>query len=540
MPTAFAVSYGLKSFNFTWGAAPSATRYQLLEDPDGPGPAPEAQAGGDLDAPAASLGVPLYARLNATYRVRACNDAGCSALAPALSVDPSRAIGYIKSHNAESIDVFGYSPVLSADGNTLVVGAPQEGASAQGAFLAPPVDDNGALSSGAVYVFGRELGQWRQRAYLKASNSVAGMRFGSGLALSEDGSTLVVGAEWESTVANRSGALYVFTRGSGWSWSEQAVFKASDAAASQALGSALALSADGNVLAAGAAASRVSGQNRAGAVYVFARTGSAWSERDKVVTTAAISNRRFGASVALSGDATTLAVGASGDASAATTVNGDETDVTATGAGAGFVFTRVGGAWSQQAYLKGSKLGPGDALGLSIALARDGNTLALGARYDSRASTSAALGSAPSAGAVYVFVRAASAWSEDAYLKGANTETTDEFGAALALSADGATLAVGASGEKSVAIGLGGDSSDNSLQYAGAAYVLRRGTGGWTQQAYVKASNTVTQAGFGETIGLSADGGTLAVGGYDNSLGVGVGADPSNTEAQFYGVVYLY
>src|SRR6266705_2453345 len=82
----------------------------------------------------------------------------------------------------------------------------------------------------------------------------------------------------------------------------------------------------------------------------------------------------FGFAVALSSDGNTLVVGAPGEASA-----GAETDNSAPSAGAVYVYTRSGAAWSQQAYIKASNPGAGDQFGTSVALSSNGNTLAVGA-----------------------------------------------------------------------------------------------------------------------------------------------------------------
>src|SRR6266705_923328 len=77
-----------------------------------------------------------------------------------------------------------------------------------------------------------------------------------------------------------------------------------------------------------------------------------------------------------------------------------------------------------------------------------------------------------------------------AYVKASNTGAADEFGFAVALSGDGITLVVGAPGEASAATGIGGDQADNTAANAGAVYVFTRSVTTWTQEAYVKASNT--------------------------------------------------
>src|SRR6185369_603680 len=91
-----------------------------------------------------------------------------------------------------------------------------------------------------------------------------------------------------------------------------------------------------------------------------------------------------------------------------------------------------------------------------------------------------------------------------AYLKASNTGASDLFGSSVALSADGSTLAVGAYQEASAATGIGGNQTDNSAGSAGAVYVFTRSGTTWSQQAYLKASNTGAGDFFGSSVALSA------------------------------------
>src|SRR5678815_4920385 len=95
-------------------------------------------------------------------------------------------------------------------------------------------------------------------------------------------------------------------------------------------------------------------RDRAGAVYVFVRTGTTWAQQAYVKASNPHDLSWFGTSVALSGD--TLAVGSTGERSAARGINGDQRDTSAVDAGAVYVFTRAGAAWTQQAYIKASDL----------------------------------------------------------------------------------------------------------------------------------------------------------------------------------------
>ena len=167
-----------------------------------------------------------------------------------------------------------------------------------------------------------------------------------------------------------------------------------------------------------------------------------------------------------------MVVGATGERSNATGVNGNQGDNSATGAGAAYVFTRSGTTWTQQAYLKASNTGAGDTFGLSVAVS--GDTVAVAAPSEDSNATGVNgnqfNNSASAAGAVYVFTRDTTTWTQQAYLKASNTGADDRFGESVAVS--GNTVVVGADSEDSNATGVNGNQADNSASNAGAVYVF--------------------------------------------------------------------
>jgi hypothetical protein len=233
----------------------------------------------------------------------------------------------------------------------------------------------------------------------------------------------------------------VFVRVAG-SWSQQAYLKASNTAGSDLFGQAVAVS--GNIVAVGAYwedssatgidGSQADGANDSGAVYVFNRSGSTWSQQAYVKASNTNASDEFGIAVALDGE--TLLVGARREASIATGVNSNQADNTAAGAGAAYVFFRNGGTWSQQAYLKASNTGSSDEFGNAVAV--DGDTAIVGAANEDGPDN----GTQNQSGAAYVFVRAGAVWSPhgQAYFKASNAAAGDMFGSAVAVS--GETLAV--------------------------------------------------------------------------------------------------
>ena len=540
----------IKNFRISWQPSAGADFYRVLENPDGV--SGFSDISGQLDASTVSFDfrVALYSRINSQYLVQSCNDQGCADSAAMTVTDAlDNAIGYIKASNTAEDDGFGGSLSLSADGTTLAVGAFGEGSAANG--IDGDQSDNLAPNAGAVYVFVRNGEFWQQQAYVKASNTGAGDGFGIAVSLSADGNTLAVGASREGN----SGAVYVFVR-SGELWQQQAYLKASNADEFDLFGQKVHLSADSNTLAVAAFGERslaagINGDQSnnmgtlVGAVYVFSRSDGQWQQQAYVKASNPSAYGFFGSDVSLSSNGNTLAVGARFEDGGTTGINGDQNDDSAHDSGAVYVFVRNGQSWQQQVYLKASNTEALDEFGDALSLSADGNTLAVGAFLEKSSATGVDAdqsdNSARDAGAVYVFIRSEGIWQQQAYIKASNTDVSDQFGDNLSLSSDGNTLAVGA-GDDSSGTGFEAAQNDNSARSAGAVYVFIRSEGIWQQQAYVKASNT--DAGdvfsFG-AVSLSADGATLAVGARgENSAETGINGDQNDNSANDAGAVYLY
>jgi hypothetical protein len=395
---------------------------------------------------------------------------------------------YLKASNTDGEDGFGLSVALYGD--TLAVGATSESSKASG--INGNQADNTLASSGAVYVFVRSGTTWTQQAYIKASNPGSPDFFGYRIALHED--TLAVGAYQEASSATGVdppngqadnsalgvGAVYVFTR-QVTTWTQQAYIKPSNAGGY--FGLAVALSRDTLAVGAPNESSAATGINNdqndrtaraAGAVYVFVRANGMWTQQAYIKASNTQEFDDFGHSVALSGD--TLAVGASNEASGAKGVAppGGQSDNSAAGAGAVYVFTRHTVTWTQEAYIKASNTDVGDAFGWAVALS--GDTLVVGAQGESSSATGIggdqSDNSALVAGALYVFARGATGWTQRAYVKGSNTGSHDQFGAAVAVSHD---IIVGGSWlEANPAAGINPDGqSNNSARATGAIYLFR-------------------------------------------------------------------
>ncbi|MCA8942477.1 MAG: integrin [Planctomycetes bacterium] len=499
-------------------------------------------ARGALSRPRAAISMARVVRPRRQWRrLLGVSTYACAlfAMVPHLPDDrPAQQLAYLKSSNTQAGGLFGWSVAVSGD--TLVVGAPGED------------------GYGAAYVLVRSGTTWVQQTCLEAWNPHNADWFGASVAISGD--TIVVGAWQENSnatgvdgnqtgFASASGAAYVFVR-SGTSWSQQAYLKASNTGAGDHFGTSVSISGDTLVVGANREGSSSTGVNGAegddsapssGAAYVFERSGSAWSQAAYLKASNTEASDGFGSSVAVSGS--TVIVGASFESSGADGVGGDQSDNSAQDAGAAYVFVRDGAGWSQQAYLKASNSGGGGAFGgdeFGTSVSISGDTAVVGARWEDSAATGVDgpdNNFAQRAGAAYVFERAGTTWSQQAYLKASNTEAFENFGESVSISGD--TVVVGASWEDSSASGIDGDQIDNGSPESGAAYVFTRTGATWSQSAYLKASNTDASDLFGSSVAVSAS--ALVVGAHDEaSSSTGVDGDESDDSAADAGAAYVF
>ncbi len=444
---------------------------------------------------------------------------------------------YVKASNPGDFDRFG--TVVAISGDTMIVAAENESSNATG--VNGNQNNNSAFTSGAAYLYVRTGTNWAQQAYLKASDSAAGFRFGHAVAI--DGNTVVVGAP--GVADGKLGAAYVFVR-NGATWTEQARLRPSNDGGD--FGATVSVSGDTIVIGAWSESSGglgVGGSQSpynsvsSGAAYVFVRSGVTWSQQAYLKASNAGAGDEFGLAVGVSGD--TVVVGAHRESSNATTVNGNEADNSSALSGAAYVFFRTGATWTQQSYLKPANTGAGDFFGTAVAVS--GNTILVGAPQEDSSTVGSNgdpfLEDASSSGAAYVFVRNGTTWSQQAYLKASNTGAGDRFGDAVAV--DGDRVVVGARGEDS-----NGLEANNTTFNSGAAYLYLRLGVNWSQQAYLKAQfpdGGFYELGSGDAFGTSVgiSGGTAVAGApNESSNATGVNGNQSNNSLSQAGAAYVF
>jgi hypothetical protein len=321
----------------------------------------------------------------------------------------------------------GSDVAISSDGNTAIVGG---------------WDDDFAGAGGAVWFFTRSGGTWTQQGP-KVPAPEPTHSFGHRVALSADGNTAAIAD---------GVAVWIFVR-SGSTWTPQGPKLVGTGVVGVFQVSAVAMSADGNTVLVG----NYVDNDFIGATWVFTRSGSTWTQQGpKLVGTPAV--RAFsgqGYSVALSADGNTALVGSPGD-------GGNQ--------GAVWVFTRSGGTWTQQGETLTATGGSGSpGFGYRVALSGDGMTAAMGGPGD-----------ASNVGAVWIFTRSGSSWTQQgSKLVGTGSTGMALQGGDLSLSSNGNTLFVGGSHDGYVPDP--NDSSGSLFPVTGGTWVFRRAGGVWSQ-----------------------------------------------------------
>ena len=191
---------------------------------------------------------------------------------------------------SDSADFGEYGVGISEDGNTVAVGT--------------RADDVDGGDSGSVYIFTRSGTTWTEAYRISYPGTpVDNQYFGYRVALSDDGNTVVT-----NDLSNDE--VHVFTRDNeaGTSWTHLQTLTSSGTPYSY--GDALSLSKDGKVLVVGDSSEAVSPNTFVGVVYIYVKQGNTYTEHLRIPNPEVQQNSKFGYSVDISKDGSTLVVGA--------------------------------------------------------------------------------------------------------------------------------------------------------------------------------------------------------------------------------------
>jgi IPT/TIG domain/FG-GAP repeat len=370
---------------------------------------------------------------------------------------------------------FGASAALSSDGNIALVGAPTENEGAGAAWVFSRANKQwnvvGTELTMPAYASqagdcGNETAEDEREASEQTTEGADMCRFGIAVALSGDGHTAVVGAPHAD---QNEGAAWIFTR-SGSTWTREAELTIPDAGAKDRFGRSVAVSADGSTVLVGAPLWK-------GRAWVFARSGGSWSQTAELTAPERLEGAgQFGRSVALSADGATALIGAPG-------YPGRH--------GAAWIFKRSAAGWSEPGTeLEGDGESAGARFGFSVALSGDGATALVGASNNDGGK-----------GAAWVFTRSGGTWSEQGPPVVGEGESEEGFGSSVALSDQGTSLLVGAT---------------YSEDAYGAAWLFESHGAGWAAQEKLTpgpAEVARHRVRFGSSVALSSDAQAQLVGG---------------------------
>jgi len=321
---------------------------------------------------------------------------------------------------------FGHGVALSSDGNTALVGGPQ---------------DSGG--NGAAWVFTRSAGKWTQDEKITGSGETGNGRFGWSVALSANGDTALVGGEADKGFR---GAAWVFTQ-SGGHWSQQGgKLTGTGESGNGEFGYGVTLSSAGTTAVIGAPEDGA----RQGAAFVFKESGGSWAQEGEKLTPGS-GEPEFGWSVAVSAEGTTALIGGPREAG---------------NVGAAWVFVESAGKWTQQGEkLTGTgEIGNGE-FGYSVALGSEGNTALVGGPEDNSGT-----------GAMWVFSRSAGKWAQQGgKVTGTGEVHKGDFGWSIALSPNGLSAVVGGK-EDNHGVGGAWVFESATLQWHGQGEVFAEGT----------------------------------------------------------------
>jgi len=463
------------------------------------------------DLPTSGLTAGDQAFITATNRIYVSNGSGWYSVAllnatPRLTIDPTGIVLLAKDgstptvitltgtdsdnadanliYSVESDGSFGGLATLSQDSSVFTITPLAEGsATTTSSILTFKVSDGVSFGSGTTtfsLTFGPDWSVTPTETKIIASDGAYDERFGRDTAISGNGLYAISGAYWDGDNGSRAGAAYIYEK-SGNTWPQQAKIFASDAQLESYFGESVAINSDGTYAVVGAWQEDTAG-TQAGAAYIYTRSGSTWTQQQKIVGTDTGQYDYFGGQVAINDDATYIAVAAPYEMAV-------------------YIFTRSGSTWTQQAKCQPLDGPFNTQFGTSLEINSDGTYFIAG-------DTQKAGG-----GAAYVFTRSGSTWTQQAKIVSSDLQASDYFGYDVALNSDATYAIVGAGFED----GGAGDPTSN----AGAAYIYTRSGSTWTEQAKIQANDVTANAYFGVGTSMNSSGDRVIIGAYglNNNIG---------------------
>ena len=332
-------------------------------------------------------------------------------------------------------------------------------------------------AAGKAYVFIRSGSSWSQEAIITAGDPQSNDRFGTSVAIASDGSRAIISAPYKNNTYTSVGQVYVYTR-SGSTWNTEAYFVAADRAAQDRLGIDIDCDDACSRIIAGTYAATSGGITGAGKAYIFTRSGTSWYQEAMIYPTDRESYGYFGFKVSIAGDGTRCICGH---------LYGNVGGLT--DAGKAVIFSRSGSSWTQEAILSASDAANNGRFGSDVSIGSTGTRVAIGA-YTMGAG-----------GRAYIFVRSGTTWTQETPIVYASTQSADEYGGYISISRDGTKIVVGAP-----------MANPGGINNAGAAYLWSRSGTSWSHTATLSASNKLADDSFGSSVEIDETGSRIVIG----------------------------
>jgi hypothetical protein len=461
------------------------------------------------DLPTSGLTSGQQAFVTSTNRVYVSNGSGWYSVAlfnatPRLTIDPTGAVTLATDgstptvitltgtdsdnadanlvYSVESDGSFANIAILSQDSSVFTITPLAEGSATPGSStLTFKVSDGVSFGSGTTTFSLTFSVDWSSNTetVLRASDAGPGDRFGGTAVISGNNSYIAVGADGYDDVASNAGAIYVFNK-SGSNWTQQQIVTPAELSSSDAYAArgnrSIAINPAGTYLIGGSI-NEDGGPgdpiDKAGAAYIFTRSGSTWTEQAILRASDAGVDNYFGKEVGISDEGDYAIVSA---------------DYNNSQIGAAYVFTRSGSTWTQQAKLTpsdGFTGNPGSKLGMSLSMNSDATYACFGSNN----------------AAAYVFTRSGSTWTQQQKITTTDANKSTYFGQFQYISADANYLFV----------------CDPYLQTnVGAVFVFTRSGSTWTQQAKIQPTDIAANWYFGGKVCTNSDGSYIVANAYAN------------------------
>ena len=321
-------------------------------------------------------------------------------------------------------------------------------------------DDNNDLLSGSAYIFKRDGTNWTQEDKLLALDREADDWFGYSVSI--DGDYAIVGSPRDDESGYDSGSAYIFKR-TGTSWNQENKLIPLDGEANDWFG--YSVSINGNYAILGAIDDNDNGL-LSGSAYIFKRTGTSWTQEDKLLALDGEVQDKFGYSVSINDNYAVVGSPRDDD-------NGDMS-------GSAYIFKRTGTSWTQEDKLLALDGAEEDEFGYSISI--NGNYTIIGARDDDNGEDS---------GSVYIFKRDGTNWTQEDKLIASDGKANDCFGCSVSINGNYAII--------------GAFRDDDNGDLSGTAYIFKRTGTSWTQQVKLLALDGEVQDRFGYSVSISSD-----------------------------------